>query len=595
MERIKNFLKKRRFLVLCLLVLCLVLTRAPARSALSNSSTLEVIRRGEVTVSAIILAAINDFRSFRYYDIFAYNRAMSELCREETRFINAEDPERVRLLRNVFPRFKQFVDTANSRQTIELRAAPTQILPGQTVQFEAIPSSETPDLGSRILAIEHQDSFVSLGRQWFGNNYRGTLRTRRTRLGNATFRVMTTDGHHSNSVSIVIAPDCSQLSQIFLSEGSRVESILQRQHPLISVMEGYTVRPTLFGEGLRGEEFRLNSPYIGIQWTVDDESIAKIIGHDHDGIKLKGLTQGRTTLRARYGSLVAQAPVEARPPWRRITPNYRTWPTSMPLAPDDNTTVYLGDTVQFVAFPPDETRLGSPVFVEWRIINMTDARTQYAALPDYSHTLEWTPTEKGVYGFYKRFVFSMTSEGVDSTPWSSRRRLYVTRPGVTVSARDTTRRRVPDILPDAPLPCSLSGGNLVILRKSVESIPTESSPLPVPPSPYPPPAEPPRPIKPLDGFVGRIGERIHLEAAPLDISKGHVFLWSSWGVYWVEPETGNRGRVMAYLLTGNSERAEWIPRRAGIYEWEAIFHYNTAHRRPSRAVTSIPQRIVIVE
>ena len=433
MESIKNFLKKQRFIVLCLLVLCLVLICRPVgSSALASPSLWEEIEERTFVPPAILALGIDALlASHRHSDIHAYNRAANELQREETRFINAEDPERVRLLRNVFPEFERFIDTANSRETIELRATPTRIRPGQTVRLEAIPSSETPNLGSWILARSGSMDLVSLGRQWFGNNYRGTFRSGPLDAGRRTFRVMTTAGHHSNSVSIVIEPDYRQLSRIFLS----ASGILQRENPRITVREGNTTQATLFAETRRGRRKLLNSPALGVYWTVDDESVAKIIGHDHNGIVLKGLTRGNTTLRAVYGTLRAEAPV--------------------------------------IVSPPSPGRLGGP--------------------------------------------------------------------------------------------------------------------------PEPPPAEPPRPIKPLDGFVGRVGERIHLEATPFDISKGHIFLRSAWSVRWVDPETGKRGPQMAYLRSGNSERAEWIPKRAGTYEWVMTYFYNTAHRRPSRRAISIPQRIVIVE
>ena len=430
MERIKNFLKKRRWYVLCLLLLYFALTREPVGTALTNSSLWGEIEERTFVPRAILMggyAAVQVFlASRRHSDINAYNAVMRELSREERRFIYAEDPERVRILRNVFPEFRQFTDTANSRETIELRVTPTRIRPGQTVRLEAIPSSETPDLGSWILAGPR----ASLGRRWLRNRYRGTFRSGALETGKFTFRVMTTVGHHSNSVTIVVEPDYRRLSRIFLS----AMGMLQRENPRISVQEGYTTQPTLFAETRRGRRIVLSTPGLDVHWTVDDDSVAKIT-HNDGSIVLKGLARGSTTLRAVYGTLRAEAPVRVSPPSPR--------------------------------------RLGGP--------------------------------------------------------------------------------------------------------------------------PEPPPAEPPRPIKPLDGFVGRVGERIHLEATSFDISKGHIFHGSNWGVYWIDPETGRRCRRMAGLGFGNSERAEWIPRRAGIYEWEVTYSYNTVHRRPYSRVTSLPQRIVIVE
>ena len=400
-------------------------------SMVGNWDLVDIVLFIFIAILGVILGTISSvIFHVMHPDVVAHDRAVAELRSEERRLIYAEDPERVRILRNHFYYFKQFMDTANSRETIELRATPTRVRPGETVQLEAIPSPGTSALGSWVLAIQDRWNYVSLGRQWFGNNYQRRISMQWA--GTHTFRVITAAGHHSNSVSILVAPDCSQLSRIYLADGCGS----QREREMISIPEGNTIQLTLFGPGLGEGRSNLSMLKFGARLTVENESIAKVM-HDHDGILLKGLTQGRTTLRARYGSLEAETPVEVRPSFSR--------------------------------------RSGGPL--------------------------------------------------------------------------------------EPPLP---------------------SGPLPV---------------KPLDGFVGHVGERIHLEVASFDISMGHTFRESSWSVSWIDPETGERSRVMASLRDGNSERAEWIPRRAGTYEWRMTFgfHYDTDRRRIHGSISSPPQRIVIVE
>jgi len=124
----------------------------------------------------------------------------------------------------------------------------------------------------------------------------------------------------------------------------------------------------------------------------------------------------------------------------------------------------------------------------------------------------------------------------------------------------------------------------------------------LPPPPPPPSPAPPRPVSPPYGFVGRVGEKIQLEATPFDFSKGHTFDGSGWSVFIVDPETGERRRRVAELRRGNSERAEWTPIGPGTFEWRVGYGYIGDYhgRPPSRrrqlgSVRTPFQRIVIVE
>jgi len=118
---------------------------------------------------------------------------------------------------------------------------------------------------------------------------------------------------------------------------------------------------------------------------------------------------------------------------------------------------------------------------------------------------------------------------------------------------------------------------------------------PIAPSAPPPPSpERLRPVYPPDGYVAQVGERLRLEVTPFDISQGYTFYSSSWSVYKIHPETGKRAPVeAAFLRRGNSEKAEWIPRGTGTFEWEVTYHY-VMGPRASGKIPSFPQRIVVV-
>ena len=537
------------------------------------------------------------------------DKAEDELLRnrqeEENRLFDAEDPDRVRILRNDFFSYDWLErHNRNIRETIELKVTPSRIRPGESVRFEAVPSPETPPLPRSVFLSANPSSHnTTISRWWFGKIYSGSLRFKPTDSGVYNFHISTFPrydakegrmiSHNSNSVNVVVAPDISRLYEIYL-----VKAPSSRIMGQIYIREGATTRLRLHATGLGGEKFDITASETGTRWTVGDESIATIEEERYD-ILLKGLVPGQTTLNARYGSMEFQIHVNVvLPPAEYVIHYWISSPRS--IAPNDDTTIYLGDTIQFVVSP--DVRIHGPnPLVEWRFVKITRSIVRpmhYAALPNYGHVFEWTPTEEGVYDWHVRYVYSMTSEDVEASNWSRpHRRLFVTRPGNRNSLAGTFGVFLYNILPNASLPRDLNRDNLIVVREPAENIPTESS---IPPQPVPPPpAERPKPINPPEGFVGRVGERLHLEVTPFDLSTGYTFHRSRWLVHRVNPQTGKRGATVAELRNGNSEKAEWIPGRAGTFEWEVIYHYT----RPgalwlpeiSAQATSFPQRIVVEE
>jgi len=313
MKRIKHFLsalfysKKRNLSVLCFLLLGLISN--PAYAGGFRNFIIERI----FGIDSRIDPGMAE-RNMR-------NMHMHRLQQQEHRRVFSEDTERVRILLNDFDAYERARYLTNSKETIELRITPARVRPGETVWFEAIPSSETPDLGPGLrLWLGGRDFHLpSLSRGWFGNTYRGSFRTSPGHAVVYTFRIVTPLGHHSNTASVVVAPDCSQLSWIRIHRG-----VLYPPTTTVGIIEGSTTSPPieLLAESRRGwmffgprERFFLSSPALGIQWIIEDESIAVIAEERGDGIVLKGLARGETTLRARYGSLEAQVRINVMPPF----------------------------------------------------------------------------------------------------------------------------------------------------------------------------------------------------------------------------------------------------------------------------------------
>ena len=438
-------ISKRKLLALCFLLVWIVTSSASAGFGFFAESYESMARGALNTILSWVFGLDPDYLN--------NNARIGALQREEERRVHFEDQGRNRVLQNNLYTYHQISSitpsTTPSRETIELRVTPTRVRPGETVWFEAIPSPETPDLGPRLgLRLGAQNfNFATLRRGWFENIYRGSLRMGRFDAAAYTVRIVTPHGHHSNSVTVVVAPDCSQLSWITVHQ-RRISPLAIR----IGITEGATTSPpiSLRAEGIRGERFFLSSPALGIYWTIDDENIAQIVEERVNGIVLKGISRGGTRLRARYGSLEAEAIVIVGP--REIPP--------------------------------------------------------------------------------------MTSD-------------HLPRP------------------------------------------------------------EPPRQLTPPDGFIGRAGERIQLEATPLDSSKGHTFTGSYWRVYMLHPLTGQRisgASAVASLRNGRGERAEWTPPGPGVFEWRVAYGFTGDYywldpqgrsprrrRRQVGGVRSSYQRIVVVD
>jgi hypothetical protein len=139
-----------------------------------------------------------------------------------------------------------------------------------------------------------------------------------------------------------------------------------------------------------------------------------------------------------------------------------------------------------------------------------------------------------------------------------------------------------DVAP-APIPANF--------RKMIPDPNDRSRLIPAPPPPRP---DHPYAISPPDGAIVRVGEKVILEASSFDVSKGHIFNWSSWSVSKVNPKTGKQGLEVAYLRGGNSNIAEWIPRGTGIFEWTVKYLY-AGDQRVGWTDSSQPVRIQVVE
>lgn len=106
------------------------------------------------------------------------------------------------------------------------------------------------------------------------------------------------------------------------------------------------------------------------------------------------------------------------------------------------------------------------------------------------------------------------------------------------------------------------------------SIPVLITPKPVPLSEtlmrlrQPIQPQPPVPLEPALGSSFSKGEKVIFRATPFDTSRGDVMSSSFWQVREVDGK-----RIVADLRKGSESYAEWIPPRAGIFEWSmSYFH-----------------------
>ena len=552
---------------------------------------------------SLITQAIGRFVAESIVHPEAFSASVHKQSVEEGEFLRIEDPEGVRILRNSFAAYYRAEQMAemrnNTKETIELRVSKTRIRPGERVKLEAIPSSETPALGSSILLVSNPLGYTTpLSRQWLRNRYRGSVKFKTTDTGVYYFGISTTRydkktrkmmSYDANRVSVAIAPDSSQLSRIFI-----------QQRAGILVAEGLTTDLNLYGVGLKGEVYDISAPEAGTHWTVEDESKAIITREkSYDGsiyTMVKGLSLGETRIRARYGSLEAQSDVrvyrEEPVPNFSISDIYRA-PTVVSLT--NNMTIHAGDVVQFIA--STDVFVGPNPITEWKFSDV-NSEIQYVAT-NYGYTFQWTPPE-GTYTWTMRYIYSMSNnEDANTNPWIHHNKVTATQWSKPATIIILPSKQAKPNNKNLPLKAQ---SNIIVIHEE-KNIPTKfvhSAPIP------PPAAERPRPISPHDNYIARLEERLQLEVTSFDVSKRYEFKWSSWHVYMVNPETDNRGIEVAYLRRGNSEKAEWIPKRTGTYEWVVTYYYDVPYSydgincydigpKSTGEITSFPQRIVVVK
>jgi len=191
-------------------------------------------------------------------------------------------------------------------------------------------------------------------------------------------------------------------------------------HPpttIIDIIEGSTTSPPveLLAEGRRRwtffgpreERFFLSSPALGIQWVIEDESIAVIAEERSNGIVLKGLTRGETALRARYGSLETRVRVNVIPhpgyPIHMPLPPLPSPSPPRPVSPPYGFVGRVGERIQLEVTPFDSSKGHIFVASGWRVFKVnpeTGQRvgTEVAELRrGNSERAEWTPIGPGTF------------------------------------------------------------------------------------------------------------------------------------------------------------------------------------------------------
>jgi hypothetical protein len=366
----------------------------------------------------------------------AFPESKSVQEKEEREFHKIEDPDGVKLLWNNFAaydRAEQFAERRkNTKETIELRVTPSKIQPGRggRVYFEAIPSSETPALGSSIMLFSNNLNYTtSLSRQWLSKKYSGSVKFKTTDTGVYRFGFTTDryDGkikkiinYNSNSVSVVVAPESDRLSRIFIEAG--IAGVV--------VAEDSTVQLGLYGEGHKGEIYDISMPEIGTQWTVEDESKAIVTEEkSYDGntyVVLKGMSLGKTRLRVKYGSLEAQADVSvfrAEPiPTKSIIPGVPPPPPPAerpnPVSPPDGYVARLGERVQLEATSFDSSLGYTFKWSSWSVYKINpDTGLQgpevAAQRNGNSENAEWIPKGVGTFEWEVIYFYSTGQRTTD--------------------------------------------------------------------------------------------------------------------------------------------------------------------------------------
>jgi len=355
--------------------------------------------------------------------VFSDDEAQERLREEEVQLIKTEDPDGVRILRNRFEYytlaedFGRMDEIAEVKMTIDLGVTPNRINPGRRVRFKATPSWETPSLGSSVMLVANPLGYTTtLRRTWFRSKYQGSIKFEPKDTGKYTFGIVTKPRYDrkikkmmvyiSNPVSVVIAPDSSQLSRILLPD---------RVH--LSVFEGSTQPLTLFGESLGGELYNITEPETGTFWTVEDESKAIVTKEEYNNSTvLKGLAPGQTKVVARHGTFEAQADVIV---FSNRPISYETRTNEPPAAerprtisPPDGFVARVGERLQLEVTSFDVSQGYTFDWSSWRVYKVNPKTDERGAEVAYlrggnSEKAEWIPGGTGTFELEVTYHYSM--------------------------------------------------------------------------------------------------------------------------------------------------------------------------------------------
>jgi hypothetical protein len=356
---------------------------------------------------------------------------------DESQFVRSEDPSQTRLLYNKLVEYnwiKRRKETLDfGKETIVLKASRTRIRPGTKVTFEAIPSPETPKMPFTISLICNPNSHTtSLNRTWlgFGKKYRGSLTFKKTDSGEFQFFISTmpridrTTGqmvsYESNAVSVFVAPDRSELTGIRLHA---------QQSRNIMAIEGSSDPVTLIADGKDGTMYDISNPGLGTIWSVEDERIAVVsdeIFQGREQTMIKGLSAGKTTIRASYQGFQTEAQVfvgrlEPILPPMIVDPNNPKGPlipVPPPIIPDpphavsppDGTVVRKGERVILEATSFDVSKGHKFSWSSWSVFIVDPADNHQGPEVAYlrkgsSNTAEWIPRGTGTFEWSVQYVY----------------------------------------------------------------------------------------------------------------------------------------------------------------------------------------------
>jgi hypothetical protein len=358
---------------------------------------------------------------------------------DEAKFVKAEDPSQTRLLYNRLDDYDWVQEKkANfnfGKETIILKVSRTRVRPGTKVSFEATPSPDTPKMSfSILLSCSPYSHTTSLNRAWlgFGKKYRGSFTFKKTDSGEFRFYISTMPridkktkemvSYESNAVSVFVAPDRDQLT------GIRLQAAQSRN---IVATEGFSDPVSLIADGKDGTMYNISSPGLGTIWSVDDESIAVVSDEMFHGAKqtmVKGLSAGKTTIRASYEGLQAEASLlvfrlQTNFPPRMIrdpnNPNGPSIPEPPPVLPDppraislpDGAVVRKGERVILEATSFDVSKGHSFKWSRWDVFIVDpDDNVRGPEVANLrrgnSNTAEWIPRGTGTFEWIVTYFYS---------------------------------------------------------------------------------------------------------------------------------------------------------------------------------------------